>query len=468
MSMLRAPVHGMRAESRDDNEMITGPRRDVPRQMRERDIRLVRFLYCDLSAAIRGRAVHARGLEEAMSDGLGVGKSVLARNVLDQLTAIEGLGQIGEVRLLPDPESFVTLPYVERTAAMSADLVTAELEPWPFCPRSFLKRMLVRLQSCGLVLQAAFEGTFTLLPPSGEAVPGGGFHSTAAMNAAARLVNLLIDALEAQHVLVEQYGAEAGNGQHQLTIRPGAGLVAADQQIAFRETVRGVANAQGWRVSFAPMPCPDQPGNPCHLHFSLTAADGHASRFHEAENLSALSLEGRYFLAGVLDHLPGLMALAAGGVNSYRRLAATPGSASASWGPQSRLSPLRLVLPAPGGQANTLHAELRAADYTANPYLLLGAMTAAGLDGMARERSLPPPLLEGTPLPADTAHAGTLSHALPSSLSAALAALAGDEVLSEALGPELLAGILCLKRQEIEQLAQFTHEDEARIYAARL
>ena len=73
-----------------------------------------------------------------------------------------------------------------------------------------------------------------------------------------------------------------------------------------------------------------------------------------------------------------------------------------------------------------------------------------------------------TPLPADTAHAGTLSHALPSSLSAALAALAGDEVLSEALGPELLAGILCLKRQEIEQLAQFTHEDEARIYAARL
>ncbi|MFN2105233.1 MAG: hypothetical protein ACK2UR_14275 [Candidatus Promineifilaceae bacterium] len=94
--------------------------------------------------------------------------------------------------------------------------------------------------------------------------------------------------------------------------------------------------------------------------------------------------------------------------------------------------------------------ELKAADATGNPYLALGALLAAGLDGM--QRNLDP----GQPISVDP---DTLSEEqlaamgikrMPQTLEEALEALEADPFLSEVLDPLLLRSYAAIKRSEVE------------------
>ena len=111
---------------------------------READVRLVRFLYCDNGCTIRGKLVPVERLAGRMDSGQGLTVAMQAMNMLDQLQPVEGMGPVGEVRLVPDAESFVILPYAPHSAAMMCDMLTLERKPWGACPRSFLKRMITR------------------------------------------------------------------------------------------------------------------------------------------------------------------------------------------------------------------------------------------------------------------------------------------------------------------------------------
>jgi hypothetical protein len=109
------------------------------------DVRLVRFLYCDNGGLIRGKVVPVERLAERMAGGQGLTVAMQAMNMLDELQPIDRMGPVGEVRLVPDPDSFVVVPYAPRTAAMTCDLVALDRSPWGACPRSFLRRMIERL-----------------------------------------------------------------------------------------------------------------------------------------------------------------------------------------------------------------------------------------------------------------------------------------------------------------------------------
>src|SRR5438105_14113348 len=78
-------------------------RAEVMAAARQRDLRLVRFQYCDLGGIIRAKSVHLGSLESRMATGLGLPAALMGLNALDQPQAIEGLGMVGEVRLVPDP-----------------------------------------------------------------------------------------------------------------------------------------------------------------------------------------------------------------------------------------------------------------------------------------------------------------------------------------------------------------------------
>ena len=119
-------------------------------------------------------------------------------------------------------------------------------------------------------------------------------------------------------------------------------LQAADEQLLVRETIRGVASRLGLVASLAPKPWPDNAGNGCHIHFSLWDADGR-NRFYDAAATDNLSGEAVAFLAGVLDHLPGLCGLTAPSFNSYRRIVPQYwAGAYACWGHDNREAPIRV------------------------------------------------------------------------------------------------------------------------------
>jgi len=272
-----------------------------------------------------------------------------------------------------------------------------------------------------------------------------------------------VAALEAQGLAVEQYYPELGWGQQELSIKHAPALRAADAHVYYRETVRAVAQRHGLAASFAPKPWPDQPGNGCHIHFSGWDR-GSGNLFADPAGPYGLSETCRRFVAGVLDHLPALLALTCASVNSYRRLQPQMwASAYRVWGPDNREAALRAASTFWGQEAESTNVELKASDSSANPYLALGGLIAAGLDGIGRELELPPPATVDphTLSEAERTSIGASPH--PRSLSEALHNLRGDSVLMEALGDGLSTSYIAVKESDIEG---FAAEDEVFEYSA--
>jgi glutamine synthetase len=283
------------------------------------DLRLVRFVWCGNDGTTRAKASGRRGLEDRLHAGIGLTVAMQAMSSLDELQPVAGMGPVGEIRLVPDIETFRVLPYAPRTGVVLTDHVNLDGQPAPVCQRSFLKRMEGRLAERGLVLRAAFENEFSLATRvEGAYVPidSALCFATIAMTAAQDYIDELVDALEAQAIVLEQYYAELGHGQQEISTGHAPALRAADEQLLVRETIRAVATRRGLVASLAPKPWPENAGNGAHVHFSLW--EGDRNRFYEPSRPDGLSNEARAFMAGVLTHLPGLCGLSAPSFNSYQ------------------------------------------------------------------------------------------------------------------------------------------------------
>ncbi len=431
--------------------------REIRRRCKAEEIQLVRFLYCGNDGVIRGKACHTRFLDSYLTSGIGLTVAMQSFNMLDQLVPEGSFGPVGEIRLMPDPETFATLPYAPKSARLFCDLVTLEGEPWGVCPRSFLKRMIERAGQMGVALKAAFENEFTLARREGDRyvpIDRSPCFSTIGMDSAAPVMIEVIEALIAQGVDPEQYYAELGPGQQELPVRFADALRAADNQLTVRETARGVALKHELLASFAPKPFPDQAGNGSHVHFSLWRLKDGKNHFHDPGGRYGLSEAGYAFIGGVLAHLPALVALTAPSVNSYRRLQPRFwSSAYTAWGPDNREAAIRVPSKRRGLEMESTNLELKPCDPSNNPYLALGGLLAAGLDGLERKVDPGEPTLVDPDTLAEAERNRRGIRRLPNSLGEALDALERDEVLRAALGETLAREYLAVKRSEVRGFA---------------
>ncbi len=115
---------------------------EIAKKASESGVQLVFFLYCDNGGVIRGKSTHISSLEQRIETGIGLTVAMQAMSDMDQLQPVEGLGPVGEIRLVPDLDSFAILPYEQKLAVMLADMVRLDHRPWESCPRYFLKRMV--------------------------------------------------------------------------------------------------------------------------------------------------------------------------------------------------------------------------------------------------------------------------------------------------------------------------------------
>jgi len=425
----------------------------ILRQCRAAGTQLVRFLYCGNDGVIRGKACHVEFLASYLRSGIGMTVAMQSFTMLDQLVAEGSFGPAGEFRLVPDLETFAVLPYTARSARLLCDMQTLDAKPWEVCPRSFLRRMLERAGRQGLVLKAAFENEFTLARREGDQyvpIDRSPYGSTTGMDGATPVMIAVIEALLAQGVHPEQYYPELGPGQQELPVRFTEGLRPADNQITVRETVRGVALGQGLVASFAPKPYADEAGNGSHIHWSLWPADGGRNLFHDPKGRYGLSDAAYGFVGGVLAHLPALVALTAPSVNSYRRLQPRFWcGAYAAWGPDNREAAVRVPSTRRTLEMESTNLELKPCDPSCNPYLALGGLLAAGLDGMARRLDPGEPALVDPDTYAEAERKRRGIRLLPRSLGEALDELERDEVLREGMGDALCREYLVVKRAEV-------------------
>lgn len=421
--------------------------------VQENDIRLIRYLYCDPSGVIRGKTVHASQFPKKLSEGINLTRAQHAVNLFDDLVAIEGMEPVGEVRIIPDPNTFTILPWVDRTAGMFSDLTEQDGSPWGGCTRSVLKRAIAKAGELDIDVMAAFESEFYLAEQSSAGpIPwmDGPVYSSAGMDRANKVMHAIVDNLTAQGIIVEQAINEYGPGQEEIAIKYGDALYAADSHLKFRDTVRGTTEVGfGLLASLAPKPFNDGIGSGAHLHFSLWSKKEKRNLLYNEAEPTKLSEFGLSFVAGVLDHLPALLALTCPSFVSYHRLKPHSWAGSSiSWGYDNRECAVRVASPFKGREMESINLELKTCDGSANPYLALAGVILAGLDGVARNLKAPKPAHRDPLLLSEAEREECAVRPLPSSQLEALNALEVDEVLKDGLGELMMRAYLACRRAE--------------------
>jgi glutamine synthetase len=448
--------------------------KEVAAAARQAGVKLVRFEYCDVSGVARSKAIHAGQLEHKLVEGVSLTRAQMSINLLEQVIHIEGMEPVGEIRLVPDLATFTVLPWVPASASVLCDQLGHDRLNWGACPRSYLRQVIDRAAGLGLRVEATFENEYYLArEEDGRFVPFDApthapVYSPIGHDHNAEIMIETTDALEAQGIIVEQAINEYGPGQQEISVRHAEALTAADNQMKVRDTVRGVALRHGLLASFAPKPYPDEIGSGAHVHFSLWDADGSRSLLYDAAEPRGLSKTGRHFIAGVTEHLPALVALTAPSYNSYSRLLPSAwASATTAWGFDNKEAAVRVCSPFYKREEQSYNIEFKTIDGSANPYLALGAMIAAGLDGIERElEPAEPSEHDPARMTAQELERGRV-RALPASMGAALDELAKDSVLLGSM-PDLLARCyLAVRRSEDEAFSAQDKDFEIRSHFYR-
>jgi glutamine synthetase len=446
---------------------------------------LVALVCCDLGAIVRGRSLLAGELGESLKAGVGwvpANHSLTPQGTLAEHTPFDSTG---DLRLLPDPDTRVRVEAGFR-GGMEADfrgrmtgdvggsplemvlcdIVETDGRPWECCPRRFLREALGELErELGARVMASFEHEFQLLSEEPPAAP----FSLEAQRRVEPFVAEAMGALVEAGAQPERVFAEFAAHQFEIPVEAAEGVASADRSVALKEVVREVARRRGQRASFTPLLDPGEPGNGVHVHFSLIDAEG-GPLLYDAARPACLSELGGRFAAGILRRAGALSALSAASPISGARLRPHRWSAGAVCvGERNRETLLRippLVALAAADPADQLRLEYRGADASANPYLALGAILRAGLDGI-RAGLEAAPILDRDPTELDATEAERWGvGALPGTLEEALGELAADETVRGWMGATLYEAYVGIKRSELEAVAGLDIAEVCRRYAS--
>jgi len=430
--------------------------------------KLVYICCSDIAGQVRGKGFPARDLEKRRRFGVGWTPTNVMINCLGRIPKTP-FGPHGDLFLVPSDSPEVVLDFGDGTPVehwLLGEIRTLEGEDWDCCLRSFLRRSLARLEEeMGLKILASFEHEFHL---EGAEERSGDAYALSSLRGIEAFSAEFIGALRANGLAPETYLPEYGTRQYEVTLDPAPALEAADRAVKLREICRAVARRHGFRASFSPLVTRGVAGNGVHIHFSLQDREGRPVTW-DPERPGELSEAAGSFAAGILRHVRALCALTAPSVISYDRL--KPHSWSAFWGNlglRDREALLR-ICPYPHAEdidpAPCFNLEYRASDAAASPFLQLGVLVCAGLQGL-REKLPTPAITEVDPEelgPEKRRELGIPD--LPRSLGEALDALEQDTMVLGWLGPTLAQVYLQHKRGELGMLEGKDEAEVCRLYA---
>lgn len=425
--------------------------------LQDKGVLLVEFLYVDYTGLTRGKTVMVDNLAKHLTSGMGITKAMFASTARDGLISEDDMTAVGELRLVPDIDSLQVLPYAP-VATMMCDHYTTDKKPAPADPRNALRRVVGQLAEHGLTAKMTYEHEFTLFEDTDHGrVPANPAicFSTDAMDFAYHFLPTILQDLRQVGITPVEYYPEAGAGQHELPVAPSEPLKAADDSLRFKRIIKKVAQDNDLYATFAPKPTLGTEGSGAHVHFSLWR--GNENAFYDANDSLKLSRLGYQFVAGMLKHSQALIALTCPTVNSFQRL--QPGewsSAYAAFGQDNREAAIRIPSTFWSDEADSANIELKASDATANPYMALAGILAAGLDGIEAELTNVGPVdVDPAQLSDEERHAKGIRR-LPATLQEALDALREDDLYNNVFSPRTIDAYIKVKEADIKYFAQQT------------
>jgi glutamine synthetase len=413
----------------------------VLRAIEERGIRFVRLWFTDVLGFLKSFTITSQELEGAFAEGMGFDGS-----------SIEGFSRIQESDMVaqPDPSTFQLIPWKSeaQVARMFCDVVNPDGTPFDGDPRFVLKRQLKRAADLGFTFYVGPELEYFYFRAVDDPSPldQGGYFDETPLDVATDWRKRTVGYLEAMGIPVEYVHHEVAPSQHEIDLRYTDALTMADNVMAYRLTVKEVAQEFGIYATFMPKPVMGVNGSGMHTHQSLFAGDRNAF-FDEADEYH-LSKVAKHYIAGLLAHAPEITLLTNQWVNSYKRL--VPGYEApvyVCWARRNRSALVRVPMYKPGKEEAT-RIEFRSPDPACNPYLAFAAMLAAGLEGVENEYELPPEASNNIYEMGDEERRGAGIPSLPEDLTEAIHAAENSKVLRACLGDHVHEFLIRNKRAE--------------------
>ena len=434
---------------------------DIRKSVKEEDVRFIRLAFTDINGTLKAVEVPNSQLDK-----------VLENDVRFDGSSIDGFVRLEEsdMILYPDFSTWSVLPWSDSTGGkigcLTCSVHNTDGEPFSGDPRNNLKRVIGQMKDLGFTaFDIGFEAEFHLLKLDENGnwttqVPDhASYFDLTSNDESASCRRDIVETLESIGFEVEAAHHEVGDGQQEIDFRFDDALTTADRVQMFKMIVREIAKKHGLFATFMAKPLQGQAGNGMHTNMSLFK--GNKNAFYDKNNKYHLSKTALYFLNGILEHARAITAVGNPTVNSYKRL--IPGFEAPvyiSWASKNR-SPMVRVPSA--GELNT-RLEMRSADPTANPYLLLAACLSAGMAGIKEEKM---------PMDPVTCNLFDLSEAqlnemgikpLPSTLHNALKAFKKDKLIQAALGEHLTQSFIDSKELEWSQYTQTVSDWERNRY----
>ena len=332
----------------------------------------------DLNGLMRGKRIPADQWPRICGSGNALAMSLFT---MDMTCDVWETPVVGFANGFPDCHIFpmhppVAVPWEPGVAMCFARAEGMDHGPLTVDPRQALLRQVERANAIGIDLQVGTELEFYLLDPD-TGRPRDKGNDCYGLARAAELEPVLGPMrreLAEMGIPIEQSNPEYAAGQVEVNIRYDSAMIAADRVVMFRSLVKQLAARHGLNATFMAKPFIDESGNGFHLHYSLWSEGKNI--FADAGKLNDL---GRHFLGGMQQRMAEASICGAATVNAYRRrqsLSFCP--VNASWGLDNRTVALRVI----EGSDSAVRIEKRDAGADCNPYLLMAADIAAGLDGI--------------------------------------------------------------------------------------
>lgn len=423
--------------------------------------------WVDTSGITRMKSVPLARLPGAAAWGVGMSPVFDGFLLDDSIIAGRYAGSaVGDLRLHPDLSRLTLLAGQPGWAWAPVDRYTQDGDLHAQDSRSLVRRLTDALAADGLSVRTAIEVEWVVSQAAGladdpdafvPALSGPAYGYTRHVEVSDYARDLL-EALDAQNVVVDQFHPEYAAGQLEVSVAAEDPVGAADTNLLVRATIRAISARHGLRVSFSPKVTAEGVGNGGHVHLSLWR--GEEDLMSGGRGPFGLTPDGEAFTAGLLEHLPGLLAVGAPSVASYLRLVPSHwAGAYAAWGLENRETGLRFVTGPVGQRSTAANVEVKSVDGAANPYLLMAGLLAAGRAGLRAGATLPEPVSvdPGTLSEAERQQAGIAP--LPTSLEEAVRAFETDPVLTAAFGEQLATTIAEVRRGEVALFAGKSAEE---------
>jgi len=429
----------------------------LQKELKAANIDVLRVTYLDILGVIRSKDLLVSQLDQVSHGGpafcQGIWVTTTGGDVLDAQNIIsDGLQDfISQIV----PESWRELPWEPGVAYVAAGANNPDGTSNLLSPRNILELMVQKYEELGLSPIVGPELEFYIAEKDENGKyrraierKGQAYTTGSSIDPKGTFLHLL-RMLDQMNIGIFAGNHEFSPSQYEINFWHGPALDAADRTLLMKTAIKEVVARAGQHATFCGKPWSDEGGSGFHLHFSVVDKNGKNVMHDGGDELSAVA---KSMIAGIVKHAHALTAICNPTINAFKRLGPdTLAPYRANWGLDNRSAMIRI----PPERGSGTRLEVRVADGAANPYLMIAAILAAGLDGIVNKLEAPEPVV-------GISYDNESAPVLPMSLEEALDALQKDTVLREILQGPIVDVFDVLKRDEVRRYKEAVSDPNTR------